>query len=193
MKNVGDKFLFHCNFDYRKLPVAVSEFYKECIQIWSSLNENNPSTTKDVANQILLNNRFICIGKTSVYNRRISSVGLNKIGDLCDDAELLVFNMVPLRSLLSPCDMYLLISMLDAMPLEWRNLLNGSKSSTAHLTSPFEPILYENDIIPLEKVQSKSIYNKFVSKVCTKPTARKKYEESFNTEESQSDWKKKII
>ena len=69
-----------------------------------------------------------------------------------------------------------------------------SKSSIAHLTSPFEPnsfyILYENDIIPLEKVQSKSIYNKFVSKVCTKPTARKKYEESFNTEESQLDWKK---
>ena len=197
LKNVGDKFLFHCNFDYRKLPVAVSEFYKECIQIWSSLNENNPSTTKDVANQILWNNRFICIGKNSVYSRRISSVGLNKIGDLYDNAGLLVFNMEPLRSLLSPCDMYLLISMLDAMPLEWRNLLNFSKSSIAHLTSPFEPnsfyILYENDIIPLEKVQSKSIYNKFFSKVCTKPTARKKYEESFNTEESQLDWKKNYL
>ena len=82
-------------------------------------------------------------------------MGLNKICDLYDNAGLLVFNMEPLRSLLSPCDMYLLISMLDAMPLEWRNLLNGSKSSIAHLTSPFEPnsfyILYENDIIPLEK------------------------------------------
>ena len=157
LKNVGDKFLFHYNFDYRKLPFAVSEFYKECIQIWSSLNENNPSTPKDVANQILWNNRFICIGKNSVYSRRISSVGLNKICDLYDNAGLLVFNMEPLRSLLSPCDMYLLISMLDAMPLEWRNLLNFSKSSIAHLTSPFEPnsfyILCENDIIPLQKVQ----------------------------------------
>ncbi|KAL9954130.1 hypothetical protein ACROYT_G041628, partial [Oculina patagonica] len=194
LKNVGGKFLFHCNFDYRKLPVAVPEFYKECIQTWSSLNENNPSTTKDVANQILWNNRFICIGKNSVYNRRISSVGLNKIGDLYDDAGLLVFNTEPLRSILSPSDMYLLISMLDAMPLVWRNLLNGSKSSIAHLTSPFEPnsfnIIYESNIIPLENVQSKSLYNKFVSKVCTKPTARKKYEESFNTEESQLEWNK---
>ena len=81
--------------------------------------------------------------------------------------------------------------MLDAMPLEGRNLLNGSKSSIAHLTSPFQPnsfyIIHDNDIIPLEKVQSKSLYNKFVSKACTKPTARKKYEESFNTEESQLD------
>ena len=68
------------------------------------------------------------------------------------------------------------------------------KSSIALLTSPFEPnsfnILYESDIIPLENVQSKSLYNKFVSKVCTKPTARKKYEESLNTEESQLEWKK---
>ena len=71
-----------------------------------------------------------------------------------------------------------------------------SKSSIVLLTSPFEPnsfnILYESDIIPLENVQSKSLYNKFVSKVCTKPTARKKYEESFNTEESQLEWKKNL-
>ena len=44
--------------------------------------------------------------------------------------------------------------------------------------------------IPLEKLKAKSLYNKFVSKVCTKPTARKKYEESFKTDEYQLDWKK---
>ena len=117
-------------------------------------------------------------------------MGLNKIGDLYNGAGLLVFNMEPLRSLLSLSDLYLLISMLHAMLLVWQTLLNGSKSSIAHLTSPFEPnslnILYENDIIPLEKVQSKSLYNKFVSKVCT----YEKYEENFNTEESQLDLKK---
>jgi len=49
---------------------------------------------------------------------------------------------------------------------------------------------YENDTIPLEKLKSKSLYNTFVSKVCTKPTARKKHEESFSTDEYQLDWKK---
>ena len=76
------------------------------------------------------------------------------------------------------------------------NLLNSSKSSIAHLTTPFEQnsfyISYENDTIPLEKLKSKSLYNKFVSKVCTKPTARKKYEESFNTVEYQLGWKKNL-
>ena len=42
LKNVGGKFLFHCqNFDYAKLSVAVPDFYKECILLWSSLNNNN--------------------------------------------------------------------------------------------------------------------------------------------------------
>ena len=94
---------------------------------------------------------------------------------------MLVFNMEPLRSLLSRSNIYLLISMLDAIPPVWRNLLNSSKSSVAHLTTPFEPnsfhISYENDTTPLEKLMSKPLYNKFVSKLCTIPTARKKYEE----------------
>ena len=52
LKSVGGKFLFHCNFDYAKLlfhcnfdyaklSVAVPDFYKECILLWSSLNNNN--------------------------------------------------------------------------------------------------------------------------------------------------------
>ena len=52
-------------------------------------------------------------------------------------------------------------------------------------------ISFENDIISLEKLQSKALYNKFVSKAWTIPTARKKYElqDVFNTEFSQLDWK----
>ena len=72
----------------------------------------------------------------------MSSMGLNKVGDLYDEAGILVFNMEPLRSLLSPSNIYLLISMLDAMPPVWQNLLNSSKSSIAHLTTPFEPNSY---------------------------------------------------
>ena len=31
LKKVGGKFLFHCNFNYTKLPITLPEFYKECI------------------------------------------------------------------------------------------------------------------------------------------------------------------
>ena len=185
MKNAGDKFLFHCNFDYKKLPVAVPEFYKECNE--TLLNENNPSTIEDIVNQILWNKRFICIGKNSVYNGKLSSIGLNKVGDLYDSAGLLVLNGEPLRSFLSPSDRYLLISMLDTIPLIWQNLLNNSKPLIAYLTTPLSSnsfyISFINDIISLKKNFNRK--HKFVSKACTIPTARKKYEEVFNTEVSQ--------
>ena len=29
LKRVGGKFMFHCNFDYKKLPVDLPDFYKE--------------------------------------------------------------------------------------------------------------------------------------------------------------------
>jgi len=45
LKNVEDKFLFQCSFDYKKLSFAIPEFYQECIATWSLLTESNPSTT----------------------------------------------------------------------------------------------------------------------------------------------------
>jgi len=47
LKKVGGKFLFHCNFDFKKLPIALPDFYKECISTWSSLGEDNPSSLSD--------------------------------------------------------------------------------------------------------------------------------------------------
>ena len=33
LKNVGGKFLFQCNFDFTKLPIALPDFYKECFNL----------------------------------------------------------------------------------------------------------------------------------------------------------------
>ena len=61
LKKVGGKFLFHCNFNYTKLSIALAEFYTECIVTWALLNEDNPFSLSEIANQVIWNNRFICI------------------------------------------------------------------------------------------------------------------------------------
>ena len=43
LRQVGGKFLLHCNFDTRNLPIYLPEFYKECLEAWMELN---PSTVK---------------------------------------------------------------------------------------------------------------------------------------------------
>ena len=82
LKKVGGKFLFHCNFNFTKLPIALPDFYKECIVTWTSLNQDNPSTLSEIANQIIWNNQFICINSKSIYNDRLINLGIVKIGDL---------------------------------------------------------------------------------------------------------------
>ena len=82
LKNVGGQFLFQCNFDYAKLPIYLPEFYKECVRTWASFDENNPCTLENLTNQVLWNNKIICINNKSVFSRKLPECGLNKVGDL---------------------------------------------------------------------------------------------------------------
>ena len=44
----------------------------------------------------------------------------------------------------------------------------------------------------LEHLKTKSLYENFVSKISSKATAQKRYDERFNTQTFQLDWKKYI-
>jgi hypothetical protein len=113
LKKVGGKFLFHCNFNYTKLSVALPEFYKECIVTWTLL-----------ANQVIWNNRFICIESKSIYNKRLVDLGIVRIGDLYETKGELKSNKEPLYLTLSPVEHFLLFSLFSAFPEEWRKVLN---------------------------------------------------------------------
>ena len=123
LKKVGGNFLFHCNFDYSKLSLNLPDFYKECILTWSSLNHNIPSSHAEISNQILWNNKLICINSCSVYNQKIIDTGLLTIRDLINYKCPSNGIWQPLRLLLSPIDHYLLYSLFSALPKEWRRVL----------------------------------------------------------------------
>ena len=129
LKKVGGKFLFQCNFDFTKLPIALPDFYKECISTWSSLNEDNPSSLSDIVNQVLWNNRFICIDSRSVYSKKLFDAGLIKIGNLYDENGELKLDKEPWRSSLSPVDRFLIFRLLNAFPQEWRRELKLNRTS----------------------------------------------------------------
>ena len=123
LKKVGGKFLFHCNFNYTKLPITLPEFYKECTATWALLNEDNPSSSSEIANQVIWNNQFICIESKSIYNSRLIDLGIVRIGDLYDIRGEFKSNKEPLYSTLSPVEHFLLFSLFNAFPEEWRKIL----------------------------------------------------------------------
>ena len=110
------KFLFHCNLNYTKLSIALPEFFKECIVTWALLNEDNPSSLSEIANQLVWNDRFICIESKSIYSKRLVELGIVKIRDLYDTREELKSNKDSLYSTLSPIKHFLLFSLFAAFP-----------------------------------------------------------------------------
>lgn len=194
LKKVGGKFLFQCNFDFAKLPIALPDFYTECVSIWSSLSEDNPSSLSDIVNQVLWNNRFICIDSRSVYSKKLFDAGLIKIGNLYDENGEFKLDKEPWRSSLSPVDHFLFFRLLNAFPQEWRKELKLNRASiygnTQHQNLSSFTLYVDGKKKSLEKLFSKSLYQIFVSKISCKPTAMKKYDKAFNTDTSHLDWEK---
>ena len=131
LKKVGGKFLFYCNFSYPRLPIALPEFYKECLVAWASLSQDNPLLISEIANQVIWNNRLICIESKSIYNQRLIDFGIVKVGDLFDSRGELKSNKEPLYSILLPIEHFLLFSIFSAIPQEWRKTLKANKLSVS--------------------------------------------------------------
>ena len=193
LKKVGGKFLFHCNFNFERLSIAISDFYKECLILWSSMNKTDPSTLEEIANEVIWNNKYICIGGKSVFSTKICEHGLYKVGDLYDSAGELVIGGEFWRSALSPIDSFLLFSIYKALPLHWRNILCTNRGLiplyTQHINLSTFYSYINNEGINVEKLQSKFLYGSLISRIANMPTAIKKYEDLYNTESSQLNWK----
>ena len=193
LKNVGGKFLFHCNFDYKKLSITVPYFYKECLISWSSLTENNPSTFEEIVNEVLWNNKNVCIENKSVFSKRLTECGFYKVGDLFDTTGEFVLGGESRRLSISPVDVFLLFSIYNSFPLTWRNILNLNRNLISIHTKQLNPTIFHlyinNEEYNLEKVKSKTLYRILVSKIAKNPTSVKRYEEIYNNDCFQLNWK----
>ena len=161
---------------------------------WTSLSQDNPLLISEKANQVIWNNRFICIESKSIYNQRLIDFGIVKVGDLCDSRGELKSNKEPLHSILSPIEHFLLFSIFSAIPQEWRKTLKANKLSVSLNTRNIIPgdfyLHIKGKITNLEKLHSNEIYDSLISKISNMPTAQKKYNEIFNTNTCQLDWEK---
>ena len=121
-----------CNFDIKKLPIRLPTFYEECLNCFAKCSAANydfiqiSHTVESVSNIILWNNKLICIDGKSFYFKTLQEKGLLRLGDLLDDNNDFVIKS-KLRELnISPLEAFRLMSVIDAIPLEWRETLKTS-------------------------------------------------------------------
>ena len=85
-----------------------------------------------------------------------------------------------LNANLSPIEYFSLMSIVDAIPLEWRQMII---QNTQHVPPYMSDTIYlnlDNSEITLSKVSSKLLYKTFKSTKQVPPTAQKKFNEKFH-------------
>ena len=117
---VGGRFLLYCNFDTAKLKISLPPYYKECLDAWSELKGKIPGSSYEAINEIIWNNRYLCIDKMSIYRDDMIKLGFLKIGDVVMWAKNSSRFNVYSASLLSPEQNFLLMSLVDSFPAEYR-------------------------------------------------------------------------
>ena len=123
-----------------------------------------------------------------LFEKHLFSKGIVTIGDLLSDTGIFLQGIKELNANLSPIEHFKLMSIVDAIPHEWRQII---RQSTQHLPPHVDDTIYlrlDNSEVALSKVSSKWLYNAFKSKKQVLPTAQKKFKEKFP--QFPFDWKK---
>ena len=166
LKPIGGKFLLHCNFEVSKPNIFLPALYsRQCLVAWSELNASESISVHEIVNQVIWNNKFLCVDKKSVYQRDIADQGFCKIWDL--------FSVDNVR--LNPEQSFFIMSVIDSMPAAWRLLIRTANIAPVLSPLPNAPAILINDIlIPILDASSKRIYRSFLAKKQTTPTAKEK-------------------
>jgi len=171
---IGGKSILCCNFDTRKLPIYLPDFYKGCLDAWSAVSTSSVVTHNDVVNQTIWNNKFILIENKSCYIKHLAVHGIVKIGDLISDNGRFLESEKSLQARLSPVHSFKLMGMDNSIPNEWKLIIKQSQQHICPPSNDTFQINIENATVDLLKVTSKMLYNEFKRKKQTAPSAQEK-------------------
>ena len=167
LSNVGGKLLFKCNYDIKSLCINkhLPKFYRNIILHWQDLNRTTPEKKEDFLNQTIWNNRFIIIGKSSVYYRKWDQVSIQNLADIVNDegTGFMSFNTF-LEKFKIKCNFLQYLSLLSAIPIHWKKSLKRDE----HHRVPTDPHP------AIDKLTCKTVYNTLVNRQQCPPTADKR-------------------
>ena len=193
LKNYGDKFLLHCNYDVADLPKSLPKFYRECFETWVTVNEKQPYSRDHVMEQILWNNKHLRIDDKPQFCKKSFMAGISKIKDIfLPNGRLKPCNFFTEKGL-NLKDYLLILGLSKALPESWRALLNSETTCCSQIldsdSTDFAEFFFHSKtgVINLIQLTSKKLYWTLVEDIRVHPTARLKYNSIYNDQDF--NWK----
>lgn len=126
-----------------------------------------------------------------MYFRKLAEKGITRIGDLIsDNNELIVKNNRRLRELnVSPLDAFRLLTLIAALPLEWRNSLKEMsyiEDEPFNIHDEIKVNLNEQTNL-IKTAASKTVHKELRNRIIAPPTAQLKFNAEFV--DDVFDWK----
>ena len=193
LKNYGDKFLLHCNYDVADLPKSLPKFYRECFGTWATVTAMQPSSRDDIMDQILWNNKHLRIDDKPRFCKKLLMTGITRIKDiLLPNGKLKPWNFFKEKGL-NLNNYFLILGLSKSLPASWSALLTSD--STSHSLNPdsflndFTEYIFHSKTgdINLIQLTSKKLYWILVDDIRIPPTARLKYSSIYDDQDL--NWK----
>ena len=146
------------NFDVKKVYGLIPPFYQEALKIWAELSSTNPSTVDEILSQTVWNNRFILVGKKSVYYSKFAEAGFHTLYDFIDGNGMWL--NCPKDKLYKDVDYIKWIGIIHAIPHEWKlKILNSVCNKENRGKNLCVGLKLANGFVTLDKLSSASLYN----------------------------------
>ena len=172
LADFGGSFLIKCNYDVRFPPKTLPKFYKECLSEWADYKKSPVVTLPDVLKEIVWNNKFMCINGKPLFRNKVLKKGFLTVRDiLSDEGKLKSWSALQSKHL-TGAEYFVLMSVFDAIPLEWKTLLKDMPSNPPRNNE------CRDNTFP---TSSKEVYWDPISKIEKSPVSKSKYEQLFPT------------
>ena len=170
LADFGGASLTKYNYDVRFLPRTLPKFYKECLTEWALYKISPVTTLPDVLNEIIWNNKFLCIDGKPLFRNKLLRKGFLTVSDILTDSGRMKSCRTLQNQNVTGAEYFVLMSVFDSIPSEWKTLLRDMPS-----TLP-EAHELQYSIFPS---CSRNLYWQLIKKIEKPPISISKYELLF--------------
>ena len=187
-KYFGKNFYFHSSLSFNlHLIDSFPDFYKQIFINWSNSLVSNSYVSSCIQSNYLWYNKYILIDNKPVYLSSFSDKRINFLNDLLDSSgNFKTFNELKTEYNLANNVYFSWMQLINAIPLSWKTVVKNNCSSESLLLLNHH-LIKKNNLISIEKLHCRELYNILVYNSPHKPTSQTYFENIFENQEI--NWK----